>query len=113
MATQSNTTAKTGSSTSDKDKVSPDDLRDDFDKLRADMAALVHQVAELSGDKVRDTTKAASDTARQKASDVREQANETYAAGRNWLTTQATDRPLATIAVAAAIGVVIGRMMRK
>ncbi|WP_417520019.1 DUF883 family protein [Minwuia sp.] len=110
MATQTTTNGKSGSADA---KVTSEDLREDFEKLRSDMATLVAQVAEMSRAKVSDTAHTAKETAKAKASEAAHRAEEGYEMGRGWVTEQASNRPFATIGIAVLVGILIGRSLRR
>ena len=100
MATQT-TTSGNGKDPVD-GGVTADDLKRDFERLRGDMAKMAEQMADLSREKVRE-----------KKDEVSRRAGENYDAGRNWLSDQMTERPVASLGVAVLAGVLIGRAMKR
>ncbi|WP_416899434.1 MAG: DUF883 family protein [Minwuia sp.] len=118
MAAQTST--GNGSKRSNEAEVTTEDLREDFDRLRADMSKLVEQMAELSRnraadarDRTTDKAQEYADRARGQADRVARRAEDNYHAGRDWISDQVSERPVATIGIAVLAGVLIGRALKR
>lgn len=89
--------------------VTVEDLKADLNQLRADMAKLTEDLRGAAKTKVHEAEAAA--TRRAKA--ARDEAVHQYEAGNVWLRAQMDERPLAVLGVAFAVGVLLGRGMRR
>lgn len=91
-----------------------DALRDDLNALRSDIASLAATVKELMVSKARDAGAAAGenlDELRDRVEQLAEQAKERGRAASEKLQRQVEERPLTSLLVAFAAGLVISRLL--